>query len=264
VEADGSSFAADSEQERASSDDGACPVVPADGETVDACVRGRSGTHERETAVVASSTAAGRAVTVYDRTPEGWRSTVVAEDPAHELRSLRRLPWAGTDDVFVAEFPFSFEIITTDAAGGSRVAATLPNGRANVSTYFAARRVLVRDRSGDTERFQVLAPPAGSGGLTGTTVTAEKADQRLPEEVGLRVYRAWVTGDRALVADYVTPEVDRALFEETPASGDLFEMVGTTCPVEGDAYVCRFSSGDQTTTWDLRPVDGALVVAGLR
>ena len=71
-----------------------------------------------------------------------------------------------------------------------------------------------------------------------------------------------MSGDPRAAADYATEDVLAAL-ESTPQPADAFTMVGTSCPLEDGAIVCRFGRGDNVTAWSVRPVDGVLKVVAL-
>ncbi len=157
----------------------------------------------------------------------------------------------------------SHELVTTDAADGSRVAAVLGAGLGGLSIDYVAHRVVVRFQELGPLEMTIYEPPTGQGGLSGTKITAE-GEGRLAEDVALRVYAAWVSGAPRDAADFATEEVLAALEAAPQTSGDAFELVGTTCPVEGPAAVCRFRRGNQVSVWQVRPVDGVLRVVSLR
>ncbi len=261
-DADDSFFVADDSRHRDRASGGDCPVAAADDEEILACAHGHSRSNgSRETVVVHARAGASESVTVYDDDGRAaWQSTLVAQVDGDDVRSVRRLGWDGGDDVFVVAFPFSQEIIATDAVSGSRVAGVLGDGLGGLSIDYAARRVIVRMQELGPLHLDVYEITAD--GLVGTRLTAAEDDDRIAEDVALRVYKAWVTGNPRAAADFATEEVLTAL-EATPQSADAFEMVGTSCPLEDGAIVCRFRRGDNVTAWSVRPDGDVLKVVAL-
>ncbi len=258
VDASNSVFAPLADEVREVSREAGCPVVPAVGETITTCVSGFSRSQgDRESVVTVSTTGGTESIRVYDfDATRGWVSSLIAQ-PGQPIESVSRAAWAGFDDAFVVRFGSSHEVITTDAAAGSRVGGVFSTSLGTIG--YQANRVIVRPA--DSSRIQIYTPPAGAGGFAGTESSTTSGV--LAEDVALRVYAAWVSGNPASAAEYLTDAALSAL-QKAPQSADAFEMVGNTCSVADGVATCQFRRGGAVTTWDIRPIDGAMKVFRLR
>ncbi|MDX1510597.1 MAG: hypothetical protein R3249_04575 [Nitriliruptorales bacterium] len=259
--ASGTRFGAAAADSRSSNFQQTCPVVPEANESFTQCRRAWSATAKRWWAVTETSSGSSRSATLWAHNGAGAFNAVRATGSYTASMTLGGPTWPNHDDVVTLDFGSTVEVLAYDTNTGPRVAAVVPIG-ANASWSAVAQRFTVF-ASGANRTTTVLALQTGSG-LSGSRANLSAASDRSPEEVALTAYRAWVNNNRAAAAPWVNEAVDKALFEQTPATGgDAFALAGTSCPLADGAFTCTFTSTAGTMAWEIRPVDGVLRVVGI-
>lgn len=240
-----------------------CPVRPADGETVDACAlsfaptapdgAGGTGTHF---AVVASTDNGSTVSRLYRYDAGAAAFEASLEAPGVPASMVQVSPWTHVDGLILVATSGTQEVIALDTADGPRPVASFQRA-GGPGVFLTAQQVVTVAEADGTRTVTVYDLPSG-GPLPGTRT--QTAGQPAPEEVALRLYRAWIAGDRATGERLATAEVIRALFDESPARGDAFALDGRSCPLNGDVYRCGWTAGNAAMTWDLAPINGTVRV----
>lgn len=241
-----------------------CPVRADSGESIQACAlsfapgapdgAGGTGAHFAVVASNQDGTDVSRLYR-YDVAIAAFRASREARGVRVEMVQVS--PWTHADGLIVVATSGHFEVIAFDSADGPRSAATFPRTSGRDVVLTAQQIMVTSQESGGPRVVAVYDPPSG-GALQGTRT--EASGHALPEEVALRLYRAWIAGDRATGERYATAAVVRALFDESPARGDAFSLDGRSCPLSNDVYRCGWVAGGASMIWDLAPIEGAVRV----
>ncbi len=241
-----------------------CQVLPAAGETVEACA----------SALVDSRGDAAFAVAVMTDQASGTTTTRLF----HQDGSGNMVASAGFDgaasDLVATHWSRGDELIRFEAGTSGQYVVGWSTG--------AAPQVVLSTgeaRFGGQELWLVagraidLFEELGGGsiavfdptdpGSAGTKVSYD-TDDPPPVVVALKVYEKWIAGDWDGMAGMATPEVVAAL-RSARTRTDLFVFQGTDCVRESATTArCAFDSDGQVTTWRLERRGGVVQVVDLK